>query len=64
LPSLPAKAKSKVVFPEPGGPKSKVILQKHQNMNNKIWIFIVILSKINKKLYLIHLLGFMIPLTF
>jgi len=36
LASFPAKAKSKVVFPEPGGPKSNVILQKvyHQNKIN------------------------------
>lgn len=30
--SLPAKAKSNVVFPEPGGPKSKVSLQKHTDI--------------------------------
>jgi len=37
LPSFPANANSKVVFPEPGGPKSNVILQKvhHQNTNLK-----------------------------
>jgi hypothetical protein len=36
LSSFPARAKSRVDFPEPGGPKSKVILQRTTNQCVKI----------------------------
>lgn len=44
--SFPAKAKSNVVFPELGGPRSNVILQKHPHM---VKIFLLFSGKKKKK---------------
>lgn len=62
--SRPARAMSKVVFPEPGGPNSSVILSKHVNhisaaTNNK-WITSPVIEMPSN--FLVYLEGLMIPL--